>query len=115
MIDLLEDELVGEGALGLDAVCRSLAVRNKEACLLSSQVIHLCHELADACADVNCQLGILKYQIARINNNVSCLANRPSKCGCSTPPAVSFCVICDEEVAEPDLLCHLLLQYVLQK
>jgi hypothetical protein len=55
MMDLIEDELVSEGAPGLDAVHRSIAVRNQEVCLLSSQVIHLHRELAEANAEAECQ------------------------------------------------------------
>ncbi len=72
----------------------------QEVCLLSSQVIHLRHELADAHAETDRQLGTLKCQMARMNNNISCLANRPAKCLRITPAAMSAPVICDEEVVE---------------
>jgi hypothetical protein len=100
MMDLLEGELVGEGTSGVDAVRRGLAVRNQEVRLLSSQVIHLRRELADARAEADRQLGILKRQMARMNNNISRLANRPAKRLRITPAAMSAPVICDEEVVE---------------
>ena len=102
MMDLLEGELVGEGTSGVDAIHRDLAVRNRnqEVHLLSFQVIRLCHELVDAHAEVDRQLGVLKRQMARMNNNISCLANRPAKHLRITPVAMSAPIICDEEVAE---------------
>jgi hypothetical protein len=57
-------------------------------------------ELGDARAEADHQLGILKCQMARMNNNISHLANRPAKCLHITPAAMSAPVICDEEVAE---------------
>ncbi len=68
--------------------------------MLSSQVIHLRRELADARVDADRQLGILKCQMARMNNNISRLANRPAKRLCMTPAAISAPIICDEEVTE---------------
>ena len=86
MMDLLEEDFVGEGVSAVDKVCRSIAVRNQEVHLLSSQDIHLRHELSDAQAEGEHQLGIIKNQLARLNNNLSCLANRPAKRPCVTPP-----------------------------
>ncbi len=100
MMDLLEGELVSEGTSGVDAVHRSLAVRDQEVRLLSSQVIHLRRELADARAEADRQLGILKRQMANMSNNISCLDNRPAKHLCITPAAMSAPVICDEEITE---------------
>ena len=41
MMDLLEEDFVGEGVSAVDTVRRSIAVRNQEVRLLSSQGIHL--------------------------------------------------------------------------
>ena len=43
MMDILEDD---EGNVG--NVNRNLAIRNQEVCLLSSQILHLRHELTNA-------------------------------------------------------------------
>ena len=73
MMDILEDD---EGYIG--DVRRSLAVRNQEVRLLSSQILHLRRELTDARAEADRQLGILKRQIARMSNNISRLSSRPA-------------------------------------
>ena len=76
LIDLLLDDS-DEITPGVD-LRRSLAVRNQEVRLLSSQIIHMRRELVDARAEADRQIGILKRQIARMSNNISRIANRPS-------------------------------------
>jgi len=58
--------------------CRSLALRQEEAQMHSTQVLHLCHELMDACAEAEHQLAVMKRQLGRMSNNVSCLTNTPT-------------------------------------
>jgi len=41
LMDLLKDKLVDKRASGIGAVHRSLAIRNQEVHLLSSQVVHM--------------------------------------------------------------------------
>ncbi len=101
MMDLLEDDIEGEGVSAADTVRRSIAVRNQEVRLLSSQVIHLRRELSDARAEGDRQLGILKRQLARLNNNVSRLANRPAKRLRVTSPAAVPQDIRNEVVSPP--------------
>jgi hypothetical protein len=48
MMDLLEEDFVGEGVPAVDTLCRSIDLCNQEVRLLSSQVVHLRHELSDA-------------------------------------------------------------------
>ena len=76
IIDLLLDDGSDE-APGVD-VRRSLAVRNQEVRLLSSQILHMRRELVDARAEADRQIGILKRQLGRMSNNISRIANRPS-------------------------------------
>ncbi len=42
---------------------RSLALRQQEVCMLSSQVLHLHHELMDARAKAECQLAVVKQHM----------------------------------------------------
>ena len=76
IIDLLLDDGSDE-APGVD-VRRSLAVRDQEVRLLSSQILHMRRELVDARAEADRQIGILKRRIAHMSNNISRIANRPS-------------------------------------
>ena len=50
MMDFLEEE--GDGG-GDGNLCRSLAMSNQEVCLLSSQILHMRHELRDAQAEAD--------------------------------------------------------------
>ncbi len=52
-------------------------MRKQEVHLLSSQILHICHELMDAQAEADHQIGIHKCQMGRMSNNISCLSNRP--------------------------------------
>ncbi len=50
---------------------RSLALRQEEVRMLSSQVLHLRRELMDARAEAECQLAVLKRQMGCMSNNIS--------------------------------------------
>ncbi len=74
MMDFLEEE--GDGG-GDGNLRRSLAMWNQEVRLLSSHILHMRHELMDAWAEADRQIGILKCQMMWMSNNISCLSNRP--------------------------------------
>jgi hypothetical protein len=76
MMDFLEEE--GDGG-GDGNLRQSLAMRNQEVRLLSSQILHMRRELMDARAEADRQIGILKRQMARMSNNISRLSNRPGR------------------------------------
>ena len=69
LIDLLLDDS-DEATPGV-GVRRSLAVRNQEVRLLSSQIIHMRRELVDARAEADRQIGILKRQTRLLRNFIT--------------------------------------------
>jgi len=75
-MDVLDDD-DDDGQGSRVDVRRSLAVRNQEVRLLSAQILHLRRELIDARSDCDCQIAILKRQLARMSNNICRLSNRP--------------------------------------
>ena len=67
IIDLMEaDDDDGQGGLanGDGNPHRAAMIRNQEVCMLSSQILHLCHELCDALTERDCQLMIMKRKLA---------------------------------------------------
>lgn len=77
VMDLMSDEDGGGGGGG--SLSLTLAQRNQEVRMLSSQVLQLRHELVDSRAEHECQLAVLRRRLGRIDNNVARITNRPAR------------------------------------
>lgn len=74
VMDLVSDE-IGNGSSGT-SLSLTLAQRNQEVRLLSSQVLQLRHEQIDTRAETERQFAMLRRRLGRMDNNLSRLANR---------------------------------------
>jgi hypothetical protein len=103
------DEIIGgDGARGEvgeegdEDVHTQLGLRRQKVCMLSSQVLHLRHGSADTQVEHVRQLGIIRGQLTRLNQNFLCFANCPSII--SSRPRQTFHHNAMEEEEIP--LCH---------
>ena len=56
--------------------CREAMICNQEVPMLSSQILHLCHKLCNACTDGDHKLTIMKRKLAQLSNDLTHLSNR---------------------------------------
>ena len=66
-----------DGSEESDDIQQCIGMRHQEVCLLSSQVLPMRHELINSCAEFEHQLSIIRSQLTRLNQNLTCFANHP--------------------------------------
>ena len=78
--ELVIDELLQEVEAGRNGDVRvRTGMERQEVRLLSSQVLHLRHELRDATAEQDRRYLLLRHELSRINKNVSRIAAMPAR------------------------------------
>jgi hypothetical protein len=78
--ELVIDELLQEVEAGRNGDVRvRTGMERQEVRLLSSQVLHLRHELRDATAEQDRRYLLLRHELSRINKNVSRIAATPAR------------------------------------